>query len=114
LPNRLDIPLSGLQAARRRQAASAQNTANLQTDGYERQRTVASEAPQGGVRTRVDTVALSDEARTAAAQLEGAQNNVEPVEEAVAQGEARSATAANARVVRTTDRMTGWLLDALA
>ena len=108
---RPDIPLSALRTNASRQSASAHNTANLQTDGFGKQRVTSEELKTGGVRGRLDTVELSDEGRKAAEEASGAQNNVEIAEESVEQIEARHATSTNAGVIRTMDRIAQSLLD---
>ena len=51
-----DVSSAGVRAAQQRAAASAHNTANLQTDAFERQQISSRESPTGGVRARLDTV----------------------------------------------------------
>ena len=112
--NRLGVPLSGLRAALTRMAASSQNVANLQTDGYAKRRTTASEGPGGGVQARVDKVALSEEGKRAAESLDGVQNDVDASGESVDMIAARSGLATNSRVLRATDRMIRTVLDLFA
>ena len=78
MPLNTNIPRSGLVAAERRQAASAHNTANLNTDGVSHQRVSSQARPTGsGVDTTVDTVELSDAGREIAQTVEGPQNNID-------------------------------------
>jgi flagellar hook protein FlgE len=112
--NRLGVPLSGLRAALARMGASSENVANLQTDGYAKRRTTASEGPRGGVQTRVDKVALSEEGKRAAETLNGAQNDVDLSEELIEEITARSDLTTNSRVVRAADRMIRSVLDLFA
>ncbi|MFM1921290.1 MAG: hypothetical protein RLZZ303_2924 [Candidatus Hydrogenedentota bacterium] len=109
----LAIPLSGLRAAEIRQAAAANNIANLNTPGY-RPRTVGlSEQSGGGVLAEaprmdtlpqpVDTLELS-----AAAQ---APSGVDLATEAVNTIANTAAYTANAAVIRVEDELLGALLD---
>lgn len=66
---------SGIQAATQSMAASANNLANLNTDGYRAQSVAQAAQPQGGVR---DTVTL----RSPAQPVPGG-SNVDPATEAV-------------------------------
>ena len=114
MPIRTDIPLSGMRAGQQRLDAAAHNTANLQTDAFERQRITAWEAPAGGVQTRVDTVELSAGDRRIARTVGGPQNNVDPAGEMVESIASRSAFRANARSANVHDRLMASLLDVFA
>ena len=115
MPLNTNIPRSGLVAAERRQAASAHNTANLNTDGVSRQRVSSQARPTGsGVDTTVDTVELSDAGREIAQTVEGPQNNIDAASETVSQITARNQFTSNARALRTQDDMLGTALDILA
>ena len=103
--------LSGIQANQRRVAASAHNTANQTTDSFDRQRVTAQERQTGGVNTRVDKVELSDEAQERAQEVDGPQNNVDPVSETVDRITARENFRSNARVIRAQDEILDALLD---
>lgn len=112
----LSIPLSGLRAAETRQAATANNIANLNTPGY-RPRTVGlSEQTGGGVATDVPR---SDNASPPADTLDlspGAQapSGVDLASEAVDTIVNTTAYAANAAVIRVEDELLGALLDTRA
>ena len=108
-----DVSASGIRAAQQRSAASAHNTANQQTDAFERQRISARERQTGGVRTRLDTVELSAEALQAARELEGAQNNVDAVSEAVERISARRSNQSNVESQRAQDQLTRTLLNVM-
>ena len=114
MPVRYDVPLSGLRAGQQEVAASAHNTANASTRGFERQRIALRERPGGGVETRVDTVELSAGARRAARSADSVRNRVDQAGEAVVRIEGREAVRRNARVIRTQDRMLKTLLDVRA
>ncbi len=111
MPILSDVPLSSMRAHQRRLAVSAHNTANLQTDAFERQRITARERPTGGVQTHLDTVELSPEARQLARTVGGAQNNVDLAAETVERIASREGFKSNARTLRTQDRLMVSLLD---
>ena len=106
-----DVSTSGIRAAHQRMAASAHNTANLQTDAFERQRVSSQERPAGGVQTRLDSVELSAQAQQAAKEVEGAQNNADTASETVERISARHANRSNVEALRAQDRSTRTLLD---
>lgn len=91
------IAVSGMSAAQLRLQASAHNIANLSTEGFRRQQVQQTSNPQGGVRTSI-TQALQP-----GQSLEA---------EVVAQLKAKNDFLASLAVFRTSDRMTGSLLDA--
>lgn len=91
------IAVSGMSAAQLRLQASAHNIANLGTEGFRRQQVQQASNPQGGVRTSI-TQALQP-----GQSLEA---------EVVAQLQAKNDFLASLAVFRTSDRMTGSLLDA--
>jgi len=109
--NALDITRSGLQANKAHLATSAHNTANVNTDGFAKQKTSQQTRLQGGVSSIVDTVSLSDEAKSHAQDLEGPQNNVNLAEETVHQIQAQKNFEQNAQVIRTQDQMQKTLID---
>ena len=109
----LSITLSGLRAAETRQAATANNIANLNTPGY-RPRTVGlSEQSGGGVAAEAprmdnlsqpaDTLELSDSVQ--------APSGVDLATEAVSTIVNTAAYTANAAVIRVEDDLLGALLD---
>lgn len=114
MPGSEFVSLSGMRANQQRVAAAAHNTANLSTDGFERQRLRADEAPSGGVRTKVDTVELSKEAREISESTEGPQNNVNTVEETISRIESKHGFNSNLKAFQASDRMMKSLLDTLA
>ena len=93
------IALSGMRAAQAGLRVSAHNVANLPTEGFRRQSVVSTAAADGGV--TVDIV-------TAAEPAEALESDM------VDQLQATNAFLANLQLFRTSDRMTGALLDALA
>ena len=106
--------LSGIQSEQKRVDVSAHNSANQNTDGFEKQRVASREAAAGGVETRVDSVALTEEAMARSAQLSGSQNDVDPSEEAVSRIQARESLKSNVKAIRAQDQMQKGLLDELA
>ena len=89
------IAASGLQAAQQRMHASAHNTANLQTEDFDRHAVQQQAREQGGVDARTVTQA----------------QEVSAQQEVVEQISASYAYLANLQVLRTDDRMRGSLLD---
>jgi flagellar hook protein FlgE len=112
--NALDIARSGLRANQTQLTTSAHNTANVNTDGFAKQKTNQQTRLSGGVSSQVDTVSLSDEAKSLSEKLDGPQNNVDQTEEAVHQIESQSNFKQNAQVIRTQDQMQKTLLDITA
>ena len=102
-----------MRVAERKLEASAHNTANASTDGFERLRTTAREIPSG-VHVNSDTVELSDDAKSLAEQVDGPQNNVDQAWETVDRIESSALFASNARTLRTQDRLMQSLLDIFA
>ena len=116
---------SALDAMSVTMAASANNIANLDTDGYQAQRvnletvddgegvqvgSVTRDPTPGAVRPEVDyssdIVDISDAGRYMAES-----SNVDPARETVSMIEASRGFEANVAVIRTQDAMTGALLD---
>lgn len=93
------IALSGMSAAQLDLQTAAHNIANLNTSGFRRQEVVQSSVPSGGVATTLGQASQPGHA------LET---------DVVRQLQAKNAFLANLAVFRTSDRMTGSLLDALS
>jgi flagellar basal body rod protein FlgG len=104
-----NISLGGMRAAERRLETSAHNTANAFTDGFGRHRVESRE--KAGVETHSDTVALTDQAKELAAQIDGPQNNVDQASEVVDRISASSQFTSNARALSIKDRLIRSLLD---
>ncbi len=106
--------LSGMRAAFQMLDVSANNTANINTDGFKRQRLNLSEAASGGVTTAVETTTdpgapyLSWDGTV----VEG--SNVDIAEEAVNQIIARRYLSANIAALKTADEMYESILDIIA
>lgn len=92
------IALSGLQAAQTRLGTGAHNIANLQTDGFRRQRVEASTRASGGVDMVVARAPEPGHAMIA---------------DVVGMLEAKHSYLANLAVFKADDRMQGALLDTL-
>jgi flagellar hook protein FlgE len=90
------IALSGMNAAQTQLQASAHNVANLSTEGFKRQEVVQTEQPGGGVKASVTR-----------SPLEGSSLETD----VVAQLQAKNAFLANLAVFKTSNKMTGALLD---
>ena len=93
------IALSGLNAAQVALQSSAHNIANQNTPGFRRQEVAKNAQTGGGVATTVTTVSAED------ASLEA---------DVVAQLQAKNAFLANLAVFKTSNLMTGVMLDKLA
>ena len=93
------IVASGMQAAQAQLQVSANNIANLNTEGYHRQELQQSAQAQGGVSTSVRRAA------EAGSDLEA---------DVVAQLQAKNAFLANLAVFKTSNKMQGALLDEAA
>lgn len=93
------IALSGLQVASRQMAASAQNIANLATEGYRRMEVVSSPVQGGGVRATMRQAAEPGENLLA---------------DVVSQMQGEYMFKANLQSIRTYDRLLGVLIDTRA
>ena len=109
--NALNIARSGLQANQTQLATSAHNTTNANTDEFSKQISTQQTRLQGRVSSTVDTVSISDEAKTLAQHTDGPQNNVNLTEEAVNQIQSQKNFEQNAQVVRTQDQIQKTLID---
>lgn len=99
--------MSGLRAASRRLEASANNVANLNTDGFEPSRVALSDLSSGGVR-----ISISDTARAKANDpaATAVPSGTDPIEETVAQTTAAFAFRANLRTLYTAQSLDAALL----
>lgn len=93
------IALSGMNAAKATLNSSAHNIANMNTSGFRRQEVVQTAQAEGGVSTSLTT-----------ADGEGPSL----VTDIVAQLQAKNSFLANLAVFKTSDKMTGALLDETA
>jgi flagellar hook protein FlgE len=90
------IALSGMNAAQMQLNASANNIANMNTDGFKRQQVSQTAQPEGGVSTSITTASTPGSSLT---------------EDVVTQLQAKNAFMANLAVFKTHDKMAGALLD---
>ena len=104
------IALSGLRFASTRLARSAQNVANVNTNGYEAQREVAREQPNGGVAgTTEPTYAPHPTYDLSGEEVLG--SNTDLVSETVEQLGAAQQFKASLALLRTDQELTKSLLD---
>lgn len=96
MPAAAAIALSGMHAAQTQLRASAHNIANLGTEGFRRERVLASTVGAGGVETLSEPLAEPGPAMA---------------EDLVGLLQAKNAFLANLAVFRADERMTGTLLD---
>lgn len=95
--------LSGMQAAALRLSAAASNTANRQTDGFQRRDVVQTASPDGGVQARIaSTGGLPNDSDAAM------------LSDAVEARQAALAFAANTAAFRAREDALGTLFDAFA
>jgi flagellar hook protein FlgE len=103
------IASSGLRVETRRLEQSAQNVANVNTDGYEAHRVESHSRAQGGVDAAVySRHGLPAPARDGAAPV---QSTTDLAEEQVTQLSSLRSFQANLAVLRTADAMLGELVD---
>ncbi|WP_028583376.1 flagellar basal body rod C-terminal domain-containing protein [Desulfogranum mediterraneum] len=108
--------LSGLRAVSTAVEQNAHNTANLNTAGFKKGRTLFSEQPTGGVRAssqRVDTPGPAVAEQTARGVELVEQSNVDLVEEIPKLMVNTHSYSANLKTLQAADEMTGHLLDTL-
>ncbi|MEW6218398.1 MAG: flagellar basal body rod C-terminal domain-containing protein [Thermodesulfobacteriota bacterium] len=106
--------MSGLQAQAKRLGVTANNVANVESDGFKKGRTVLAETAGGGVTARVETVATPGPEvleETAAGLVLVEKSNVDLTEEMPHMLLARRSFEANLKVIQTGDEMLGALLD---
>ncbi|WP_449447651.1 hypothetical protein [Thermomonas brevis] len=94
--------LSGMQAAAQRMQAAASNTANRQTEGFDRRGVVQSASPDGGVQARIVATGMPNDGDDAV------------VADAIEARDAAQAFAANTSAFRAREDALGTLLDAFA
>ncbi|MBN2711305.1 MAG: flagellar biosynthesis protein FlgC [Planctomycetes bacterium] len=110
----LNASLSALQAFGNRQAIQANNIANVNTDGFKKQRGLMQEQLLQGVSLTVDRVDIAGPVRvdqTAQGPDEVEMSNTELSEEIPETMINQRSLEANADMVRTQDEMLGTILD---
>ncbi len=115
--NSLDASLNAIQSHFKRLHASADNIANLNTDGYKGQRITVSEGPTGTTTTTSSTDKSPGPTRTELNQegdlVEIEMSNVDLATEYVKTMESTQAIKANLRAAQTADELLGEIIDAL-
>ena len=106
--------ISGINAALEMLDVSADNTANLITDGYKAKRVIFSENLTGGVESSVQSSDSSGSYPLAENDTLAESSNVNLAEEILTQIVARNFLDANVTALKTTDEMEKSLLDILA
>ena len=105
--------ISGLQAASLKLRVSANNVANANTDGYQRQQ-VTTQAGTYGVEVKVEKVSTVEPINSVQASGElrsGAPSNVDVAEELLEIKAAENLFEANLKTLNTNDNMLGRILD---
>ncbi len=105
----LATSIQGLKAMETRMAASANNLANVNTDGFKKDRVTLSETVHGGIRAEVAKV------ETPGAMVEDLDttrelSNVDLAEEIAGTIPTKAAYSANLKMIQTQDELTGTLL----
>ena len=106
--------LSALTAFQKKMDVTANNIANVKTDGFKKSRVSMEEGPQGGVRARIqqiDTPGVPKEAFEDGDIVEVESSNVDLAEELTEMIPTEKAYGANLKTLRTSDQMLGSLLD---
>jgi flagellar hook protein FlgE len=105
--------ISGLQAASLKLRVSANNVANANTDGYQRQQ-VTTQAGTYGVEVKVEKVGTIEPTKSVQASGElrsDAPSNVDVAEELLEMKAAQNLFEANLKTLNTNDNMLGRILD---
>jgi len=105
--------LSGLQAASLQLRASANNIANADTDGYQKQQ-VTTQAGTYGVEVKVEKVGVADAPTNTTDDLGKAadqSSNVDLTDELIEMKAAKNFFEANAKTLQTQENMLGRILD---
>ena len=112
----MDSGLSALSAYSVKMRVTANNVANVNTDGYKKSRTTMQEGPLGGVVPevdRVDTPGMPKQISEDGIIREVETSNVDLAEEITDTMPTRTAYQANLKTIQATDEMIGSLLDAI-
>ncbi|OHB24584.1 MAG: hypothetical protein A2X84_05860 [Desulfuromonadaceae bacterium GWC2_58_13] len=106
----LDVSIMGLKAMETRMSATANNLANVNTDGYKKDRVTLSENQHGGVNAtaaKVNTPGATVEDQGTTREL----SNVDIAEEITDTIPTRAGYSANLKMLQAQDELTGTLLD---
>ena len=105
--------ISGLQAASLKSKVGANNLANANTDGFQKQQ-VTTQAGTYGIEVKVEKVSASEALNSSYAGSEKITNersNVEVAEELIQVKVAQNLFDANAKTIQTQDNLLGRILD---
>ncbi len=114
--NALNASISGVTAFRQRLDVTANNIANVDTDGFKKQAALFSEGDNGGVKVRVDQVedpGYPKETVVDGELVKTESSNVDLVAELTEMIPTQAGYDANLKVIQTEDEMVGALLDTL-
>lgn len=111
----LDISLSGLNAASLRMNVSANNTANVLSDGFKASRVVNQAQAEGGVSSTVQKVDTPGVKAPRSTEKSGfvELSNVDLATEIIDQTIAHRTYQANLQTLRTADEMIGTIIDVI-
>ncbi len=115
--NSLNASLNAIQSHLTRFQASADNIANLNSDGYKRQRVIIKEGPAGTPTTINNTDISSGPTRMEVNRkdklVEVEMSNVDLATEYIKTMESTQAIKANLKVAQTADELLGEIIDTL-
>jgi len=112
--NGIGSSLSGLLALQKKNESIANNTANVNTDGFKKTRVTLQEGAEGTVTTNIETVSTPGPMvyeQTTEGQTLVEQSNVDLAEEIPQQLMNKRFYQANLKTIQTQDEMLGSLLD---
>ena len=112
--NSIDFTLSGLYAHRKKMDVTANNIANINTDGFKKSRVVFEEKAVGGVEVdiqKIETPGNPIHYKEGEKVMHTETSNVDYAQEAVSMIMANTGSEANLRALQTEDEMLGSLLD---
>jgi flagellar basal-body rod protein FlgC len=110
----INSSISALQAYVKKLGVTANNIANVNTDGYKKYRAIMEEGSHGDVRvaiTRVDTPGFRYQGYEDGREVAKESSNVDLAEEIPNLMVARRSYQANIKTIQTQDEMLGSLLD---
>ncbi|MBI5643487.1 MAG: hypothetical protein HY954_08440 [Deltaproteobacteria bacterium] len=110
----LGFALSGIKAALKMLDTSAHNTANANTDGYQKQKAELNEQDNGGVIVTLTSTSASGAKQTDANGAAVEASTTDYAEEAAAQISAKHLLGANAAALKTEDEMQKSIIDIFA
>jgi len=116
--NTLDTSLNAIQSHFTKLQTSANNIANLNTDGYKGERTTITEGPTGATSTTTTKDTSPGPSRMELNQegdlVEIEMSNVDLATEIVKSMESTQAIKANLKIAQTADELLGEVIDTLA